>query len=179
MRMALKQSSFRESDEFQRGRNGELRVAEILQRKGWSVIPSYDYSGSEGDMAPRLQGLTRGYPVPDLDVSREGQRLWVEVKTKARPDWTRKTQRLEHGIPLRHYEAYCEVERITGTPVWLCVIEESSGDVLKARARPSTSRASVLETGGRMSNSIASCALPRLLLPIPRVHTSDTRLGRH
>ena len=131
--MALKQSSFRESDEFQRGRNGELRVAEILQRKGWSVIPSYDYSGSEGDMAPRLQGLTRGYPVPDLDVSREGQRLWVEVKTKARPDWTRKTQRLEHGIPLRHYEAYCEVERITGTPVWLCVIEESSGDVLVAR----------------------------------------------
>jgi hypothetical protein len=131
--MEPKPNSFREKPEFQRGHEGELRVADLLKRRGWCIVPSYDYSGKEGDMPPRLQGLKQAWPVPDLDISRNGERRWVEVKTKARADYTRTTQRYEHGIPLRHYRAYLDVERITGTPVWLFVVEESTGAILAAR----------------------------------------------
>lgn len=96
------------------------------------MIPSYDYSGEEGDMPPRLQGEETAYPVPDLDIAKNGHRRWVEVKTKASADWTRITRQFEHGIPRRHYEAYQRVAEITGGPVHLCVYEENTQDVLVA-----------------------------------------------
>jgi hypothetical protein len=120
----------RDTAEFKRGRSGEQIVAERLKRKGCFIIPSYDYSGEDNDKPPRLQGLLRSAIIPDLDVSRAGRRIWVEVKTKRRADWTRVTQRLEHGISLRHYNEYLDVQAITGTAVWLAIYEEETGDVL-------------------------------------------------
>ena len=125
--------AFRETAEFQRGRTGERLVAELLQSRGWFVIPSYDYSGEDGDKPPRLQGLREAFPVPDLDIARDGQRRWAEVKTKAAATYTRLTGRLEHGIPKRHYWAYKRVQEITGCEVWLFIYEEQTGDVLCAR----------------------------------------------
>src|SRR5690606_34450197 len=75
--------AFRETAEFQRGRTGERLVAELLQSRGWYVIPSYDYSGEDGDKPPRLQGLREAFPVPDLAIARDGIRSWAGVKTKA------------------------------------------------------------------------------------------------
>lgn len=121
---------FRETAEFKRGRNGERLVADLLRRKGWYVIPSYDYSGEDGDKAPKLEGLRDRFPVPDLDVAKDGDRRWAEVKTKAAATYTRITGRYEHGIPKRHYDAYREVQRITGCEVWLFVYEEDTGEVL-------------------------------------------------
>src|SRR5690606_14799396 len=126
-------TAFRETEEFRRGRNGERLVAELLQSRGWYVIPSYDYSGEDGDKPPRLQGLSEAFPVPDLDIARDGQRRWAEVKTKAAATYTRLTGRLEHGIPKRHYWAYRRVQEITGCEVWLFIYEEQTGDVLCAR----------------------------------------------
>src|SRR5690606_40649353 len=80
-------AAFREKEEFRRGRNGERLVAELLQSRGWYVIPSYDYSGEDGDKPPRLQGAVDAFPLPDLDVARDGQRRWAEVKTKKRADY--------------------------------------------------------------------------------------------
>lgn len=43
---------FRERPEFLKGRSGELIVARWFQERGWYVIPSYDYSGEDGNKAP-------------------------------------------------------------------------------------------------------------------------------
>lgn len=131
--METTQISFRESPKFQKGRSGEKLVAGLLKQKGWFVIPSYDYSGEDGDKAPKLEGLREGFPVPDLDIAKDGTRRWAEVKTKASAIYTRITKRLEHGIPLRHYRSYQKVQKVTGCEVWLFVCEEDTGEVLCAK----------------------------------------------
>ena len=96
-------------------------------------MPSYDYSGEDNNKAPRLQGLAHGLAIPDLDVSKDGRRFWVEVKTKTRSNEYRKQGILKHGIHVSHFEQYLEVERITGTAVWLVIYEESTGALLSQR----------------------------------------------
>jgi len=115
----------RETEKFQRGRNGERLVADALKERGWMIIPSYDYSG-EDDHAPRMEGQVAAYILPDLDICRSGMRRWAEVKTKLAPTMGRISGKLEHGIPLRHYQHYVAVERETGTEVWLFIYEEST-----------------------------------------------------
>ena len=125
--------AFRETETWQKGHNGERRVAQLLKERGWYVIPSYDYSGEDGDKAPKLEGLRDGFPVPDLDIAKDGERRWAEVKTKAAASYTRVTGRYEHGIPKRHYLSYKRVQEITGCEVWLFIYEEETGDVLCAK----------------------------------------------
>lgn len=135
-------SAFRATSEFQRGRNGERLVADYLQRAGWYVIASYDFSGEDGEKAPRLLGWTDSAVLPDLDISKAGSRMWVEVKTKAAANWTRITNRFEHGIPLRHYLDYLRVERETGCPVWLAIHEEDTDALLIQRLQRLSKRES-------------------------------------
>ncbi len=128
--MTCSPGSFRESKDFLRGRSAEKLVAEELQRRGWYIVPSYDYSGKDNNKAPRLQGTDKEYILPDLDVSKEGARRWVEVKLKLQATWTHLTQRFEHGIPIRHFESYVEVQRITGCEVWIFIYEENTQRLL-------------------------------------------------
>lgn len=123
-------TDLRESREYQRGRAGELIVARWLKERECYVIPSYDYSGKDGNKAPRLEGLWTGHPVPDLDVARSGHRFWVEVKTKWEAALWRQTGELRHGIELRLLEHYQAVEKISGCPCWLFIYEESTGHLL-------------------------------------------------
>lgn len=120
--------------EFERGHEGELRIERALMRRHWWVVRSYDYSGSDDNKAPRMYSLNHerevGLVIPDLDVSRAGQRYWIEVKVKAKPLHYRKFDRLEHGISRRHYEAYKRVQRESGSPVWIAVYEEDTGAAL-------------------------------------------------
>lgn len=119
-----------DSIEFARGRKAEIEVAKWLQSRGWFVVPSYDYSGADGAKPPRLQGKCIGFAIPDLDVAKEGIRHWVEVKLKGKQTLYRKTGVLEHGISLRLYRHYKRVQEITGTPVWLFILEQDSGKLL-------------------------------------------------
>ena len=105
---------------------GKLSMAQELKRRGWFVLPSYDYSGKDDDKAPRLQGLEVSYVIPDLDVCRHGRRAWVEVKTKGAATLTRTTGRREHGISQRHWRDYWHVQRATGCEVFLCIYEENT-----------------------------------------------------
>jgi hypothetical protein len=129
---------FQERPEFLRGRAAEQRVARWLQKRGWYIIPSYDYSGAEGEKAPRLQGFPAGYAVPDLDASRGGWRGWVEVKSKAQANIWRSAQPWgqpntpEHGIDHHNYLDYLHVKRITGDEVWIAIYEEDTGNLLMA-----------------------------------------------
>ena len=124
--------SIRETEKFQRGRNGEQIVAQALKQDGWMIIPSYDYSG-EDEHAPRMEGLKLQFILPDLDACKDGQRRWAEVKTKRIPTRGRISGKDEHGIPLRHWTHYQAVERESGCPVWLYIFEESSREIIRAR----------------------------------------------
>ena len=119
-------------DEFKRGNNGEKRVATFLRERGWHVLPSYDYSGEDGNKAPKLEGNRASFVIPDLDAARDGTRYWVEVKTKGAPVEWRKTGELRHGFSLRHIWEYKQVERITGCKVYVVIYEENSGKVICA-----------------------------------------------
>jgi len=121
--------SLRKTPEFEKGRAGEQIVSQLLQESGWYIVPSYDYCG-EDDKSPRMKGENGFFVIPDLDASRQGKRLWFEVKTKSSATWTHKTQRHEHGIPLRHYRDYLRVQAESGTPVWLVVVEQDTGKTL-------------------------------------------------
>lgn len=110
-------------------------MAGWLQQRGWLIVPSYDYSGEDGNKAPKMHGVRLSLVIPDLDACRSGERFWVEVKTKWEATFTEKTQRLEHGISLRHYEHYQQVEKESGNPVWLFVLEERTGVILAGRLR--------------------------------------------
>jgi hypothetical protein len=123
-------TGFRERPEFMRGRAAEERVSAWLQVRGWYVIPSYDYAGDDRDKAPRLQGFKIGHPIPDLDISKTGTRIWLEVKSKSRTIFWRKTQKHQHGIDLRLLEHYQLVEKITGSPCWIAIYEEWNGVLL-------------------------------------------------
>ena len=129
----ITQTKFKENPLYIKGHAGEVLVSQILQRRGWYIVPSYDYSGGDDDKAPRMQGEKLCYILPDLDVSREGERVWVEVKTKEEAILYRKTNTMRHGISLRHYRHYQEVEKISGCAVYLAVYEVKTGDVLMAK----------------------------------------------
>ena len=115
---------------LQFGRSAEERVAHLLQhRYGCYVVPAYDYS--VGDEAPKLQGAFCGYVVPDLDVSKGGARSWVEVKAKTNAGSpTRLTGQIEHGFSWRLFQHYRTVQQITGTPVFIIILEVITGDIL-------------------------------------------------
>jgi hypothetical protein len=125
--------ALRDTPEFRRGRQGERDVVAWLQARGWHVVPTYDYTGTDGTMAPRLQGQFSGFVVPDLDVSKDGQRLWVEVKTKHDATLHRLTGVFEHGISWRQWRHYVTIQGITGTEVWLFVLEEVKQALLAQR----------------------------------------------
>jgi hypothetical protein len=138
-------TAFRERPEFLRGRAGEQVVAEWLKKRKCYVIPSYDYAGENGDKAPKLQGLWTGHPVPDLDVSKEGSRFWVEVKTKGySPVWAKAPggPQHTHGIELPLLEHYRTVTLISGSPCWLFIYEENSswllGQALHVLGKPAS-----------------------------------------
>ncbi|MFZ1413007.1 MAG: hypothetical protein WAS73_00290 [Defluviicoccus sp.] len=118
------------ADRLAFGRSAEQRVAELLQHRfGCHVVPVYDYNGQ--NKAPKLQGALRSYVVPDLDVSKDGERSWVEVKAKNNTgSFTRITHRWEHGFSWRLFQHYQAVQRITGTPVYILFVELPTGDLL-------------------------------------------------
>lgn len=122
--------TFRESPNFLKGRRGEQIVKRWLQARGWWVIDSYDYSGENGDKAPRMKAALQSLIIPDLDIAKNGARRWAEVKTKTKALWWRKTQQLQHGIDRRHYEHYLRVQQITGAHVWIFIVEEDNQMIL-------------------------------------------------
>ena len=94
--------AFRDTVKFQRGDAGELIVAEFLKRRGWYINATADFSGVNGDKAPKLTGMNAGLVIPDIDAS------------------------------TRHFLHYQEVEQITGSTAYVVIYEESTGDLLCA-----------------------------------------------
>lgn len=149
--MAVNSTPFNQTPEYLKGSAGEQLVKRLLQEHGWLIIPSYAYTGPGEDKAPRMEGMNTYFVIPDLDACKVGTRRWIEVKTKAKADFTHITQRFEHGIPLRHYHHYFEVQKASGCPVWLFVYELNTKALLYASLNVLNYHVRIY-SGGKMNN---------------------------
>jgi hypothetical protein len=119
--------------QLERGHAGEKIVDRVLRARGCGVIQSYAFLGDGPEKAPRLRFLERAFVLPDLDVVAQTRRLWAEVKTLFHAPLNRTHGINVHGIRRSHYDDYLRVERETGAPVFLFVLEVATGDLLTAR----------------------------------------------
>jgi hypothetical protein len=111
-------------------REYEIAVSNWLQRRGWLVLPAYDYSGKGESKAPKLLGVTRQLVVPDLLACRGGKSRWFEVKYKTEASETySRGNRLETGIDLRLWKHYCQVREESGVEVWIVFVHRKEAEV--------------------------------------------------
>jgi hypothetical protein len=103
------------------GKKGEDIVKEFLKKQGYFILPS---SLIQDDGAPVLEGEKLKIILPNNLTWKDKQPGWVEVKTKSYATFhLNPPRRWEHGLPLRHWVAYQEVQKFTNTQVSLAVLE--------------------------------------------------------
>lgn len=126
--MTHKNRNFEQRLEF--AKQFEKAVAAWLQRRGWLVLPTYDFSGKDDDKAPKLmaQQWSKSLIVPDLLACR-GETHWVEVKYKTHAEWTWMTQRYETGLNLRLWDHYREVWRVSGIKIWIVFVHRDEAEM--------------------------------------------------
>jgi hypothetical protein len=105
----------------------EKRVASWLMKRGWRILPVYDFSGLQEDKAPKLQAYSASdsLVLPDLLCARAGVTKWVEVKWKTDASMTTITRRLETGISLRLWRNYIAASDVSGIEVWIAFVHKN------------------------------------------------------
>jgi hypothetical protein len=119
-----------DSQEYYMGRWGEVILIGLFLVDRWSLVVTADYSGSTGNHAPLVHQLEANIVIADLDISKFGVRMWCDAKCKSRFFVWRKTRRKQTGIERRHYLQYQRLERTSGVPVVLGMIDLQTGDVM-------------------------------------------------
>lgn len=110
------------------GQAGEAFIADwLIATHGAKLVAYYDFGPKTGT---RLQNGGDRPALPDLDVFMGQNRFWLEAKCFHGPDWNLKFECWSHGTD--HFEEYLEVERVTLAPVFICVLERDSGELLVA-----------------------------------------------
>ena len=112
------------------GREAEKEIELYFIKKGYHVIRSYDYTGEENNKSPKMFSLFKNHVLPDLDISKEKKRVWVEVKHYTYAPLNKKLNKYVHGIKKRHYNDYLKIEEITGNIVFLFIKERQSNNIL-------------------------------------------------
>lgn len=110
----------RGTPEWALGTWGERQVRRWCQQQGWFVVPMHLI---EDGGAPALVSELQKHVLPDFQVASNGRVWWVEVKTKTKAARFNKAQEWRHGVDLPNWEAYREVERITGIPGTLMIVQ--------------------------------------------------------
>lgn len=110
----------KETVEWELGQWGERQARSWCEKQGWFVIPAYLIEDGGAPAATRhLEKLV----LPDLQVAVNGEARWIEVKTKTLSPVYQKTGDHRHGVDLRNWEAYLEVEAQTGIPGYLMIVQ--------------------------------------------------------
>lgn len=127
----MRQSETEFRSALDKARVWERKLAAWVRRRGWHVLPTYDFNGAGEDKAPALlspPGMT-DLVLPDLQCFRSGRVRWIECKWKARADEYRKGGYLVTGISLRLAGHYAQVRRATGADVWILFLHEREREV--------------------------------------------------
>ena len=118
---------FRQIPKAMFGRIGEMVAAHAFRCDGFGVICSFKISSESDDEAPTIELENRREILPDLDISKRGERAWVEVKTFKSAAWNRTMKCHVHGVARRLFDNYVAVEDQTGSDVYLAVNELDAG----------------------------------------------------
>lgn len=103
------------------GRLGENVVARFLRARGNSILPIRDIDTGDFMKGPRLLA-PEGMELVSTDwlvFGPEGKSCWIEVKTKSRWTWHRKTTCWNTGIDQHYLDHYVNIARRSSIPVWL------------------------------------------------------------
>jgi len=114
------------------GREYERKAAQWLQEsRSARILPVYDYTGSEGEKAPKLRSLvaSESLVVPDLLICASGSTSWVEVKYKSKASLHVNTATYETGLPLRLWLNYKHVQEVSGLPVEIIFIHRKECEI--------------------------------------------------
>ncbi len=106
------------------GRAAEDAVRRAYTRLGYFVVPAH---AIEDGGAPMLIGLLRKYVLPDFLVAKGGIPRWLEVKYKDHCVKYQKTGFFRHGIDRAKWDSYRKVEKITGIPGSIAIIQYRPG----------------------------------------------------
>lgn len=113
-------------------RRWEIRTADWLREsRGYYVLPTYDYSGKDGDKAPRLVAPIgeRNLILPDILAMQAGRWLWLEVKWKTEATFHRNKRVWNTGIDSRLWNHYQQVQDVTRATVWVVFIHEKENEI--------------------------------------------------
>lgn len=112
-------TALRDTPEYEWGAWGERIATQWLQQQGWFVVPTHliDNGG-----APLLIGQLRSFVLPDLQVAKQGQAHWVEVKCKTAPTRYMIRNEWRTGVDLRNWNSYVRVQAESGIPGELAIV---------------------------------------------------------
>lgn len=125
---------FEDTKEYRLGSWAEEVAEKLLQKSGFSICSKGLFTG-EG--APKVRGQFNGRVftavMPDIDAAIDGKRFWIEVKGKTTCGYYRKYRCYTHGVRKRLWAEYQKIQDHFGTPVFLMVVEKSTGNFLVQR----------------------------------------------
>lgn len=133
MRSSTKPKSF--AEQVDASRQWEVRLGDFLRRRGWFIVPAYDFSGKGEEKAPKMLAPPnkRSLVLPDLQCfSQRHANRWIEVKVKDHAEWYRIGQHLTTGFNLRHWDHYHRVEELSAAEVTVVFVHESEREIRAA-----------------------------------------------
>tara|TARA_R100001443_G_scaffold4451_1_gene13008 strand:- start:271 stop:756 length:486 start_codon:yes stop_codon:yes gene_type:complete len=110
--MVQSKENFKEKLAF--GQQGEKLIAEKLIKKGFNVMPLYQFSD---DLAPQIISKKQNYISPDLICFKNGKSIFIEVKSKKK--WVNYNGIIETGCNYKHYKHYKELAIKTNLDVFI------------------------------------------------------------
>lgn len=123
------------AEQLERGHFTEVAIARALIQGDRYVLLASEFSGKNGDKAPKLFGQSQDLVVPDLMVCDSRKSWWSEIKDYDNPVYHRKSRQWRHGILKRHAEDYQRVECASRLEVYLAIKERSTDKVIVGRLR--------------------------------------------
>ena len=135
-------------------RRWEQALAAWVAKRGWHILPTYDFCGKGDDKAPKLVAPPGqpGLVLPDLQCFKGGRVKWCECKWKARADYYRKGGYRVTGISSRLLREYEAVEKATNAQVVLTFLHEAEQEIRGAPIKALRSSFSHAYSGPMMSH---------------------------
>lgn len=100
------------SREWEFGREVEEYVIAWRKEQGLWIIRTHAIAIGGG--APMLEGWDGKEILPDIITGRDGTAALLEIKGKSHITYNKKFKRREHGIALKNWQSYFEVEKQLG-----------------------------------------------------------------
>lgn len=118
--MEQNKDSFKEKLAF--GEQGEKEIAEILIKKGFYILPLYQFKDKT---APQIIGEYQSITSPDLICFKNKEIIFIEVKSKNK--WVKYKGILETGCNYKLYKDYKKLSLKTKIKLYI-VFNHVSGD---------------------------------------------------